>query len=89
MTIKKGQLIELDISQVAFGGKGLSKVDGLAVFVERAVPLDRVVARITKKKKSYAEARTVELLKASPQRVQTPCPYSGYCGGCTWQFLDY
>ncbi|MDA8140353.1 MAG: 23S rRNA (uracil(1939)-C(5))-methyltransferase RlmD, partial [Desulfobacteraceae bacterium] len=43
----------------------------------------------SKKKKSYAEARTVELLKASPQRVQTPCPYSGYCGGCTWQFLDY
>lgn len=89
MAIKKGQLIELEVTQVAFGGKGLAKLDGMAVFVDNAVPLDRVTARITKKKKSFAEARTIELLAASPQRVQPPCPYSGFCGGCKWQFLDY
>jgi 23S rRNA (uracil1939-C5)-methyltransferase len=89
MPVKKGQHIELEVTQVAFGGKGIARVDGMAVFVDKAVAQDRVMARITKKKKSYAEAFIVELLKASPQRVPAPCPYSGTCGGCKWQFLGY
>jgi 23S rRNA (uracil1939-C5)-methyltransferase len=89
MTLKKGQEIEIDVERIAFGGKGIARVDGMAVFVDQAVPQDRVRARIVKKKKSYAEARFLELLEASPQRVPAPCPYSGVCGGCKWQFLDY
>ncbi len=89
MSIKKGRILELDISDIAFGGKGLARVDGLAVFVDQAVPQDRVEARIYKKKKSYAEARVVKLIKPSPFRVAPPCRYSGFCGGCKWQFLDY
>lgn len=89
MSIKKGQQLELDIAQLAFGGKGIARVDGLAVFVDGTVPQDRVLARIVKKKKQYAEARVVKLLEASPMRVEAPCPYSGICGGCKWQFLDY
>ena len=89
MSIKKGQQLELDIAQLAFGGKGIAKVDGMAVFVDQTVPQDRVLARIVKKKKKYAEARVIELLRSSPLRVQAPCPYSGICGGCKWQFLDY
>ena len=57
MKVKKGQLIELEISGIAFGGKGLARVGGLAVFVDNAVPLDFVIARIIKRKKNYAEAR--------------------------------
>lgn len=89
MVLKKGQQLELDVTDVAFGGRGLTRVDGLAVFVDGAVPGDRVAARIVKKKKSYAEAKVVAILAASPDRVPAPCPYSGYCGGCKWQFLDY
>ncbi len=89
MALKKGQQIEVEISQIAFGGKGVTHVDGLVLFVDKAIPQDRVIAKITKKKKSFAEARTVELLSASPQRVTAPCAYSGYCGGCKWQFLGY
>lgn len=89
MTLKKGQYIDLAVSQIAFGGKGIARVDGMAVFVDQAVPQDRVRARIVKKKKAYAEARIEELLEPSPQRVQAPCPYSGTCGGCKWQFLGY
>jgi 23S rRNA (uracil1939-C5)-methyltransferase len=87
--IKKGGLIELEITGMAFGGKGIAKVDGLAVFVEHAVPLDRVNARILKKKKSFAEAAVVEILEPSPYRTKPPCEYSGFCGGCKWQFLQY
>jgi 23S rRNA (uracil1939-C5)-methyltransferase len=89
MTLKRGQEIELAIDTVAFGGRGMARVDGMAVFVDGAVPGDRVLARISRKKKNFAEARVLSLLTASPDRVQAPCPYSGYCGGCTWQFLDY
>jgi 23S rRNA (uracil1939-C5)-methyltransferase len=89
MAIKKGQQIELDVTDIAFGGRGLTRVDGLAVFVDQAIPQDRVLAKVYKKKKKYAEARAIEIVEPSPLRVKAPCPYSGYCGGCKWQFLDY
>ncbi|MDP2647220.1 MAG: 23S rRNA (uracil(1939)-C(5))-methyltransferase RlmD [Desulfobacterales bacterium] len=79
----------LTITDMAFGGKGIARVDGLAVFVDQAVPGDHVLARVVKKKKNYAEARIVELLEPSPHRIDPPCRYSGFCGGCKWQFLTY
>jgi len=89
MSIKKGQQLELKISEIAFGGKGLARINGLVVFVDQVAPLDRVIARIVKKKKNYAEARIDTLLEPSPFRVKPPCSYSGFCGGCKWQFLNY
>jgi len=89
MKIKKGQLVELEISGIAFGGRGLARQDGLAVFVDGAVPLDLVIARIVKRRKQYAEARVHTLVKPSPFRIPPDCMYSGLCGGCKWQFLDY
>jgi 23S rRNA (uracil1939-C5)-methyltransferase len=89
MGVKKGQEVELDISDLAFGGRGLARVDGLAVFVERSVPGDRALCRIVKKKKNFAEARVIRLLEASPLRIDPPCRYFSYCGGCNWQFLPY
>lgn len=89
MTIRKGQMLELKIEKLCFGGRGLARVNGFAVFVERTVPGDEVRARVFRRKKNHAEARVVELITPSPFRVVPPCPYSGFCGGCPWQFLDY
>jgi len=89
MKIKKGQTLALDIVDIAFGGKGLAKVEGFAIFVDQTAPMDQVLARIVKKKKRFADARVVEILNPSPLRVEPPCEYSGICGGCKWQFLDY
>jgi len=89
MAVKKGQLLDLKITNMAFGGKGLARTNGFTVFVDGAVPLDFVIARITKKKKQYAEARVDTLIEPSPHRVDPPCIYSGFCGGCKWQFLAY
>ncbi len=89
MGYRRGKTLELTISDIAFGGKGLAKVDNFAIFVDKAVTNDRLVARITKKKKNYAEARIVEMLEPSSFRIEAPCKYSGYCGGCKWQFLEY
>jgi len=89
MKIKKGQALELEISGIAFGGRGIAKINGLTVFVEKAVPMDHVIARIVKKKKQYAEAIVDTLIKPSPFRVIPKCMYNGFCGGCKWQFLHY
>jgi len=89
MKIKKGSQAEVEIKDIAFGGRGLARLDGMAVFVDQAVPGDRVSILIYKKKKKYAEARVIELIESSPDRIIPPCEYSGHCGGCKWQFLDY
>lgn len=89
MTVRKGQILELKIEKLVFGGRGLARVDGFTVFVERTVPGDEVRARVFRRKTNHAEARLVELITPSPFRVVPPCPYSGFCGGCPWQFLDY
>ncbi len=89
MTLKKGQILELKIEKLILGGRGLARVNGLAIFVDRTVPGDEVRVRVFKKKKNHAEARLVELIAPSSFRVEHPCRYFGFCGGCTWQFLDY
>ncbi len=89
MEIKKGETVDLDVTGMAFGGRGIGRADGLAVFVDHCAPGDRARVKIVKKRKSYAEARLVELLSASPFRVDPPCPYFGFCGGCKWQHLRY
>jgi 23S rRNA (uracil1939-C5)-methyltransferase len=89
MKVKKGQQIETEISDIAFGGKGLVRINGMAVFVDQAVPGDTALIRINRKKKNHAEARVVELIEASSHRIKPPCVYSGFCGGCKWQFLKY
>ena len=89
MGIKKGQELELIITEMAVGGKGLTRIEGLVVFVDQTMPGDKVKARVYKKKRSYAEAGLLDIIEHSPFRVMPPCPYSGYCGGCKWQFADY
>ncbi|MCD6561198.1 MAG: 23S rRNA (uracil(1939)-C(5))-methyltransferase RlmD [Deltaproteobacteria bacterium] len=89
MKLKKNDLIELTIDKMAFGGKGIARIDGFVLFVRGAVPGDRVIAKVLKKKKDYAEAAIVELLAPSRDRIEAPCPYFGYCGGCQWQHVGY
>jgi len=89
MTVKKGQILEFRVEKLIYGGRGLARVNGLAIFVENAVPGDEVRVKVFKKKKNHAEARVIQLITPSPFRVEALCRYSGFCGGCMWQFLDY
>ncbi|MFN2612617.1 MAG: class I SAM-dependent RNA methyltransferase, partial [Solirubrobacterales bacterium] len=87
---RRGQLLELEIDSLAYGGRGVARSDGYVVFVSGALPGDRVRAEITKPKRSYAEARTVELLTPSVERVADRCDHGGEpCPGAPWQGLDY
>jgi 23S rRNA (uracil1939-C5)-methyltransferase len=80
---------ELIVHDVAFGGKGVARDNGKAVFVPFAIGGDRVSARIIREKKQFAEAELIEVLEASPHRVVAPCPYFGRCGGCSYQHISY
>lgn len=80
-----------NITITGWGAKGiaLAKVDGLVVFVTGAVPGDVVDLQVTRKKKSYAEARVERRINPSPDRVLAFCEHFGICGGCKWQDLAY
>jgi 23S rRNA (uracil1939-C5)-methyltransferase len=87
--MKRENLLEMTVDKVAFGGNGVARKDGFVVFVRGGLPGDRVVARVVKKKKAYAEAVISEILEPSPDRAAAPCPYFGRCGGCRWQHARY
>ncbi|RJR46416.1 MAG: 23S rRNA (uracil(1939)-C(5))-methyltransferase RlmD [Deltaproteobacteria bacterium] len=85
----KGAEFDLMIDKVAFGGKALGRVNGLVVFVDRAVPGQKVRVRVTRTKKHFAEARVVRILTQSPAYAPPFCPHFGLCGGCQWQDFAY
>lgn len=81
--------VELQIEDVAFGGKGIGRDEGKAVFVPFTIEGERVTAKIVREKKQFAEGELVELLDPSPRRVAPGCPYFGRCGGCAYQHISY
>lgn len=81
--------MQLTIHDIAFGGKGVGRSEGLVVFVPYTIPGETVTVSITRKKKSYAEATLVSIDAPSPDRVEPQCPYFGRCGGCSYQHIDY
>jgi 23S rRNA (uracil1939-C5)-methyltransferase len=82
---RRDEELEVTIESLAYGGAGVGRSDGFVVFVRGAVPGDRVRARVGKSKRSYAEATVVELLEASPERVEPERPHPG----APWQVLPY
>ena len=82
--------VVLEPAAMAAGGAALARdLDGRVVFVERALPGERVRARVTDSRKDFARAVAVEILEASPDRVAPPCAaLAAGCGGCTWQYVS-
>jgi tRNA/tmRNA/rRNA uracil-C5-methylase (TrmA/RlmC/RlmD family) len=80
---------DLKIEDVAFGGKGVARENGKAVFVPFTIDGETVSAEIVREKKKFAEAEVVAVREPSPDRVQPECPYFGRCGGCSYQHVAY
>src|SRR5882724_10769667 len=83
------RLVDLKIEDVAFGGKGVAREQGKAVFVPYTIEGETVSAEIVREKKQFAEAELVEIKQRSPDRVEPLCPYFGRCGGCAYQHVSY
>src|SRR5436190_24030139 len=88
--LEKNQIVSVEIDDLAYGGLGVGRVNGFVVFVEKALPGERVAVRIVKKKQNHAQAVIHLIERPSPWRIdQPPCPLFGTCGGCTWQNFPY
>ncbi|MGK5497401.1 class I SAM-dependent RNA methyltransferase [Streptomyces sp. URMC 125] len=85
-----GREYEVEIGPVAHGGHCVARTDeGRVLFVRHALPGERVVVRVTEGREDsrFLRADAVEVLQASKDRVEPPCPFAGpgRCGGCDWQ----
>src|SRR5215471_16022145 len=84
-----GPLIELELNDLAYGGDAVGRYHGRAIFVPGALPGELVRARLFRERSNYARASLVEVLRASPERVEARYPELGESGGFQWQHLDY
>lgn len=87
--MKKGDELEVTISSLVYGGKGISRINDLVVFTENVLPGQRVLVKIVRKKTSYLEARKIKVIKPSDNEIKARCTHFGFCGGCKTQNLDY
>ena len=82
-------VVDLKIEDIAFGGKGVGREQGKAIFVPYTIEGELVSAEIVREKKQFAEADLVEVKEGSSHRVTPKCPYFGRCGGCAYQHIGY
>ncbi len=86
----QNDIIELNCHSIDNEGRAIAR-DGTnrVILVENALAKSKVRAEITELKKNYAIARAIEVLEPSPFQIEAKCAYFNYCGGCTWQNVDY
>jgi 23S rRNA (uracil1939-C5)-methyltransferase len=86
---KRGDVVELLVDDLAFGGEGVGRADGYVVFVRGGLPGDRLRVRMVECRSRFGRAVIDAVLVPSPDRIDAPCPYFGRCGGCRLQHLSY
>lgn len=88
--MKKGKIIEnVEVVDYVSEGKGLARVEGKVVFIDKAFPGDEVDVKIFKKKKDFLEGRAINFHKYSDDRTDAFCEHYGVCGGCKMQNIKY
>jgi 23S rRNA (uracil1939-C5)-methyltransferase len=86
----RGDVIEVTIEKVIFGGDGLARLaQGFVVFVPFSAEGDRLRVRLTERKAHHARGQIVEILQPGSLRENPPCPYYAKCGGCQYQHVTY
>ena len=87
--VNKNDVVEVTIEDLTHDGAGVAKVDGYALFIPKALPGERLKAKVVKVKKGYGFGRVLNMIEASPDRVEAPCPVFNQCGGCQLQHMSY
>jgi tRNA/tmRNA/rRNA uracil-C5-methylase (TrmA/RlmC/RlmD family) len=83
------RIVDLNVEDIAFGGNGVGREQGKAIFVPYTIEGEKVSAEVVREKKQYAEAELIDVKESSPHRVEPRCRYFGRCGGCTYQHIAY
>lgn len=89
MKLSKNDDIKLNIDSLTSEGSGIGRYDGFAVFVRGVVPGDEITAHIIKCSKNYAIAIVKDIIKPSKHRIESDCPVSDKCGGCSFRNVSY
>ncbi|MDB4268423.1 TRAM domain-containing protein, partial [Akkermansiaceae bacterium] len=83
------QIVELEIVSLSNLGAGIAKPNDWVVFVPFTLPGEKVTARIWRNEGNCSHGDLVDILEASPDRVEPKCHLFGNCGGCQYQHLSY
>jgi 23S rRNA (uracil1939-C5)-methyltransferase len=83
------QTITLSIERLGINGEGVGVFEGFTIFVDGALPGEKIKATICEVRKNFARAKLIQHLTISPQRQKPPCPVFGKCGGCQIMHLEY
>lgn len=86
--LPSSESLTVRIESLSHEGRGVARIDGKATFVAGALPGETVLMRYTERRGRHDEAVAVEVLEASPDRVEPPCAHAGVCGGCSLQHLS-
>lgn len=78
----------LEVVDLSLEAQGIAKLDGRAIFIDGALPGETVEAQLLNKRKGVQEAKLVQIVKASPDRVDPKCAHYAMCGGCAEQHLS-
>jgi len=79
----------LEITDLAFGGDGVGRIENMVCFVPYTVPGDVILVEVVERKKNYLRGSLVAVITPSQWRTEPVCPYFGSCGGCQWQHVHY
>ena len=83
-------LFDVLLEKLTYGGEAMGRLpDGRAVFVPFGLPGENVRVELTEDKKNFARGKLLEVIQASPERIQPKCKHFGLCGGCHYQNLPY
>ena len=87
--IKKKELIEIIIDEVKFPNRSIANYNGHEIRLKGGIKGQKILARVSRKRKTSVEAKVFELLEKSPLETEVGCPHYGSCGGCSYQTLSY
>ncbi|EPY2277771.1 23S rRNA (uracil(1939)-C(5))-methyltransferase RlmD [Clostridium sporogenes] len=87
--MRKGKEYEFLIEETEFPGTGIAQKDGLPVYIKGTLPGQKVLAKITKKRREYAQAKLLEIIENVDYAIKNKCPHFGQCGGCSTQYIPY
>lgn len=87
--MKKGDILELEVIDAAFGGDGVCRGPEGVVFVPFAAKGDRLEVRVMHAGSRFSRGAIVRVIEPGPGRTDPPCKYYGTCGGCVYQHVDY
>lgn len=87
--IKVGEIIEVELDNLAYGGETVGRFNNFAIFVPGGIPGEKVQIRVEVVKKRYAKGKLLKIIDYSPYRVTANCAVDTECGGCQLEHIDY